>query len=55
VPRTIRPMRDQQELIEKLGHEAVMWTEGDRTYVVLSRARPADLVSVVGYVRANAR
>jgi anti-sigma factor RsiW len=55
VPRTIRSMRDQQELVEKFGHEAVMWTEGDRTYVVLSRARPADLASVVGYVRANAR
>jgi len=55
VPRTIRRMRDQEELVEKFGHEAVMWTEGDRTYVVLSRARPADLASVVGYVRANAR
>jgi anti-sigma factor RsiW len=55
VPRTIRRMSDQQELVEKFGHEAVMWTEGDRTYVVLSRARPADLAAVVGYVRANAR
>ena len=55
VPRTIRRMRDQQELAEKFGHEAVMWTEGDRTYVVLSRAGPAELASVVGYVRANAR
>ena len=55
VPRTIRRMREHQELGEKLGHEAVMWTEGDRTYFVLARARPADLASVVGYVRANAR
>ena len=54
VPRTIRRMREQ-EIAEKFGHEAVMWTEGDRTYVVLARARPADLVPVVGYVRANAR
>ena len=53
VPRTIRRMR--QEIAEKFGHDAVMWTEGDRTYVVLARARPADLVPVVGYVRANAR
>jgi anti-sigma factor RsiW len=55
VPRTIRRMRDQEELVEKFGHEAVMWTEGDRTYVVLSRADPADLAPVVRYVRANAR
>ena len=44
-----------REIAEKFGHDAVMWTEGDRTYVVLARARPADLVPVVGYVRANAR
>jgi anti-sigma factor RsiW len=55
VPRTIRQMRDQQELIEKFGHEAVMWTAGGRTYVLLARARPSDLAPVVGYVRANAR
>jgi anti-sigma factor RsiW len=55
VPRTIRRMPEQQELVEKFGHEAVMWTDGDRTYVVLGRARPADLAGVVGYVRANAR
>ena len=54
VPRTIRRMREH-EIAEKFGHDAVMWTEGDRTYVVLARARPADLVPVVGYVRANAR
>jgi len=55
VPRTIRQMRGQQEIAEKFGHEAVMWTDGDRTYVILARARPADLAAVVGYVRASAR
>jgi hypothetical protein len=53
VPRTIRRMREQEELVEKFGHEAVMWTDGNRTYVVLSRADPADLAPVVRYVRAN--
>jgi anti-sigma factor RsiW len=62
VPRTIRPLGrrlepagQQQEIVEKFGHEAVVWTEGDRTYVVLARAQPADLQRVVGYVRANTR
>ena len=55
VPRTIRRMRDQQEMTEKFGHEAVMWTDRDRTYVVLARARPAELAPVVGYVREHAR
>jgi anti-sigma factor RsiW len=62
VPRTIRPIGQpqkpagqQQEIVEKFGHEAIMWTEGDRTYVILARARPADLQPIVVYVRANAR
>ena len=62
VPRTLRPLGRQlepsgqpQEIVEKFGHEAVVWTEGDRTYVILARAEPADLQQVIGYVRANAR
>lgn len=54
VPRTVRQIRDQQELVEKFGHEAVVWTDRERTYVVLARARPAELAPVVGYVRAHA-
>lgn len=62
VPRTVRAAGqqqqtagDQQEIVEKFGHEAIIWSEGDRTYVVLARAQPADLQPVVVYVRANAR
>jgi anti-sigma factor RsiW len=54
VPRPLRRMRDPQEMVEKFGHEAVMWTDRDRTYVILARARPAELAPVVGYVRQNA-
>jgi anti-sigma factor RsiW len=54
VPRPIQRMHDQQEMVEKFGHEAVMWTDGNRTYVILARARPAELAPIVGYVRANA-
>jgi anti-sigma factor RsiW len=43
------------EIVEKFGHEAVVWSAGDRTYVVLARGRPAELEPVIGYVRANAR
>jgi hypothetical protein len=51
------PLRRNQanEIVEKFGHEAVVWSAGERTYVVLARARPSELESVVGYVRANAR
>jgi anti-sigma factor RsiW len=55
VPRTIAPVQDRQEIVRKFGHDAVMWSDSDRTYVILARARPADLAPVIGYVRANAR
>jgi anti-sigma factor RsiW len=55
VPRIIRGVPDQQELVEKFGHEAVIWSGQDRTYVLLARARPAELQPVVGYARASVR
>jgi anti-sigma factor RsiW len=54
VPHSFRALHDQQEFVEKFGHEAVVWSGGDRTYVVLARAQPAELTPVVQYVRANA-
>jgi hypothetical protein len=43
------------DVVTRFGHEAVLWTEGGRTYVVLARGRPGELDGVVGYVKANAR
>ena len=54
VPHSVRALHDQQELVEKFGHEAVVWSGADRTYVLLARARPSELPPVVGYVRAHA-
>jgi hypothetical protein len=54
VPHSVRALHDQQELVEKFGHEAVVWAGNDRTYVLLARARPSELSPVVGYVRAHA-
>lgn len=54
VPRSVRgPI--PHEPIDKLGHEAVMWSDTDRTYVVLARGRASDLEPVVGYVKAHAQ
>jgi len=44
---------DTQQIVERFGHEAVVWTSRGRTYVVLSRGRPDDLDSVVRYVKAS--
>jgi anti-sigma factor RsiW len=51
VPRAIDGVPDRQEFVEKFGHEAVIWSGKDRTYVLLARARPAELAPVIGYVR----
>jgi anti-sigma factor RsiW len=51
VPRTIRGIPDRQEFVEKFGHEAVIWSGKDRTYVLLAHARPTELAPIVGYVR----
>jgi anti-sigma factor RsiW len=46
---------NDRDIVERLGHEAVVWSERGRTYVVLARGRPQELEGVVGYVKANAR
>jgi anti-sigma factor RsiW len=53
LPRTVRPGKID-EIAESFGHEAMIWSDGQRTYVVLARGRPADLEPVVQYVRAYA-
>lgn len=55
VPRLIRKGPRRDEIVEKFGHEAVVWSEGERTYVVLARGSPSELDPVVGYVKAHAR
>ena len=54
VPHRLRP-NQANEIVEKFGHEAVVWSAGERTYVVLARGRPSELEPVVGYVQTNAR
>ena len=54
VPQRLRP-NQANEMVEKFGHEAVVWSAGERTYVVLARGRPSELEPVVGYVQTNAR
>jgi anti-sigma factor RsiW len=51
VPRAISGVPERQEFVEKFGHEAVIWSSRDRTYVLLARARPTELEPVVGYVQ----
>ena len=53
VPRAVQGAIPREPL-DNLGHEAIMWSDRDRTYVILTRGRPSDLQPVVGYVKAHA-
>jgi hypothetical protein len=38
-----------------LGHEAAIWSAGDRTFVVVTREAPADVRRIVSFVHASIR
>ena len=50
------PKRDPrvEQLVSRLGQEAVIWSEGGRTYAVVGRGSWTDLERVARYVRTNA-
>lgn len=55
LPSSVGQDGETRHVVERFGHEAVMWTDRGRTYVVLARGSPDQLAGVVGYVRANVR
>jgi anti-sigma factor RsiW len=44
--------RRASEHLVVVGHEAIVWSHGGNTYVVMARESPADLARVVGYIRS---
>ena len=44
-----------EDLIEVLGHDAAIWSAGDRTFVVVAREAPADVRRIVSFVHASIR
>ena len=52
LPGLVRPAAE----LSVLGHSEVVWTQGDRTYMLVSRAGPtAELARVASYLRNEAR
>jgi anti-sigma factor RsiW len=50
-----RTLADGTEFVRRFGHNSVMWSRNDRTYImVTSHRRDPDFDKVVAYVRANA-
>src|SRR5207247_9061780 len=49
LPGTSRP----EEIVEVMGHEAAIWSAGDRTFVLISREPPAEVARMVSFVQAS--
>ena len=49
LPRTARA----DELLHVLGHEAAIWSVGDRTFVVIAKGTPSEIERLAAFVRAS--
>jgi anti-sigma factor RsiW len=47
--------RQPRELVSALGHDAVIWSDGERTFVLIARAPRADVERVASFVQASLR
>jgi anti-sigma factor RsiW len=45
----------EQQFVQTLGQDAVVWKDQGRTYVIVAQASPTELEPVVRYVRARAK
>jgi hypothetical protein len=48
LPRRARP----EELVEVLGHEAAIWSNGERTFVLVTRGSRAEVQRMASFVKA---
>ena len=44
-----------EQFVEKVGQDAVIWSQDGRTYAVVARAKPSELETVIKYVKVNAK
>jgi anti-sigma factor RsiW len=50
-----RTLGDETEFARRLGHNSIMWSQNDRTYIIVTpRPRDPSLDQVIAYVRARA-
>ena len=53
--RTLGGAPATDEVVPKLGEQAVIWSSDGRTYAVVGRGRPAELQNLAAYVRRTAK
>ena len=49
-----RALVDEPQFVRRFKHETVMWSQGDRTYIIVSNGQPDGLQRMMTYVRAAA-
>ena len=55
LPQAFAGRSGVEQIVEKFGHEAIVWCDRQRgrTYVVVVRGRPRDVAPVVAYLKVN--
>jgi hypothetical protein len=51
LPASVRP----QEVLEVMGHEAAVWSSGQRTFVLIAREPRQDVERLASFVQASLR
>jgi anti-sigma factor RsiW len=55
VPHALEGVGTVQQVVEKFGHRAIMWSQGGRTYLIVTRGRPEGFDAVASYIRLNVK
>ena len=45
----------RDRVVDKMGHEAIIWCANSRTYAVVAEGHPQDITRIVEYMKAHAR
>ncbi len=55
IPHTLDDLPAAPQAMEKFGQQAIMWSSGGRTYLVVTRRRSEGLDGVTGHIRRHVR
>jgi anti-sigma factor RsiW len=55
LPHALESVGTAEQVVEKFGHRAIMWTNAGRTYLVIVRGRREGVDAVAGYIRRHVR
>jgi hypothetical protein len=53
LPRALQSGPASKPIVDRFGHESIVWTDHGRTYVIVVRGHPSGMEPLVGYLKAN--